>query len=279
MGGTMTESDPVLCAIDRRGIATLTLNRPQVGNAYDGDLIAALADTLARLASAEGLRAVLLRGAGRTFQAGADLSFLDRLRAASPKENLDFSRRTQGAIDALERFPHPTLALVHGGCFGGGIGLCAACDIAIAAEDAVFAVSEVRWGITPAPIIPLLVTRIGARALSRYALSGERFGAAEALAIGLVHEIAPAAGLEASAERILDSLMRAAPEAAAMTKQLIAEALAAADTPATRERLAVEAASRRLLAEAREGFESFARKRAPAWCPTDGKRESPRRRQ
>ena len=261
----MTETDPVLCAIDRRGIATLTLNRPEIGNAYNGALIAALGSVLARLASEKALHAVVLRGAGRHFQAGADLSFLESLRRASPEENLDFSRRTAAAIAALQHFPRPTLALVRGGCFGGGVGLSSACDIAIAAEDALFAISEVRWGITPAPIIPLLVARVGARALSRYALSGERFGAAEALRIGLVHEVAPAERLEASAERVLESVLKAAPEAVATTKRLIAEAGAAPDTPAFRERLAVEAASRRLLPEADEGFQSFAEKRSPAW--------------
>ncbi len=257
--------EPVVCAIDRRGVATLTLNRPQVGNAYDGDLIAALTATIERLGKSERLRAVLLRGAGRHFQAGADLTFLERLRTASPRENLDFARRTLAAVDALRRLERPTLAFVQGGCFGGGVGLCAACDIAIAAEDAIFAISEVRWGITPAPIIPLLVERIGLRALSRYALSGERFGAAEALRIGLVHETLPAPRLEAAGERILESLLKAAPEAVAMTKRLLAEAAAAPDTPAFRERIAVEAASRRLLAEAREGFQSFAEKRPPSW--------------
>lgn len=266
----MTLSDPVLAAIDTHGIATLTLNRPQVGNAYNGELVAALAETLARLIRVKELRALVVRGAGRHFQVGADLSFLKRMGAAPPEENLDFSRRTHAAVDALARFPRPTLALVHGGCFGGGIGLCAACDIALAAEDALFAISEVRWGITAAPIIPLLVARIGARALSRYALTGERFGAAEALSIGLVQEIAPAGELEARAGRILDSLLRAAPEAAAMTKQLIAEALAAADTPAFRERIAVEAASRRHFPEAKEGFKSFTQKRSPSWYSGEG---------
>jgi methylglutaconyl-CoA hydratase len=265
----MTQSDPLLCEIGRHGVATLTLNRPQFRNAYDGDLIAALAGALGRLAGLEDLRAVVLRGAGRHFQAGADLSFLERLRASSPEDNLAFSRRTIEAIDGLRRFPRPTLAVIHGGCFGGGIGLAAACDIAIAADDAAFALSEVRWGITPAPIIPLLLERIGARALSRYALSGERFGAAEALRIGLVHELAPAEGLAAATERVLEGLLAAAPEAAAATKRLIAEAASAPDAAAFRERIAVEAAARRLLEEAGEGFQSFAQKRRPAWHPQE----------
>jgi methylglutaconyl-CoA hydratase len=159
------------------------------------------------------------------------------------------------------------VAVVHGGCFGGGVGIAAACDIAIAAEDAVFAISEVRWGITAAPVIPLLARRLGPRALGRWALTGERFGAAEALRIGLVHEICPAAELDAEAARVVDGLLMAAPEATAMTKQLVAEAVAASDTPALRERIAGEAAGRRRLPEAAEGLASFAEKRRPLWYP------------
>lgn len=264
----MTEEHSVVrCAIDARGVAAVTLNRPAVGNAYDGALIDGLIATFARLAHEPGLRCVVLRGAGRHFQAGADLSFLRRLQAVPEAENLDFSRRTMAAIEGLQYFPRPTVAVVHGGCFGGGVGIAAACDIAIAAEDAVFAISEVRWGITAAPVIPLLARRLGPRALGRWALTGERFGAAEALRIGLVHEICPAAELDAEAARVVDGLLMAAPEATAMTKQLVAEAVAASDTPALRERIAGEAAGRRRLPEAAEGLASFAEKRRPLWYP------------
>src|SRR5438132_8418474 len=184
------------------------------------------------------------RGAGKHFQAGADLSFLDHLRTVSPEENREFSRRTVAAIRGLQLFPRPVVALVQGGCFGGGVGIAAACDIAVAVEDAVFALTEVRWGITPAPIIPLLVERIGPRAAGRFALTGERFDAATARRIGLVHEVCPAAELEAMAERFVDHLLIAGPEAVAITKPLIAEA---AETPFTGEfhdRIVDEAARR-----------------------------------
>jgi methylglutaconyl-CoA hydratase len=261
----MSGSDTVLCAIDGRGIATLTLNRPAVGNAYNAMLIGSLCGTLGRLAREPGLRCVVLRGAGRHFQAGADLAFLDHLRTVPEDENREFSSLTVAAIGALRDFPRPTLAVVHGGCFGGGVGIVAACDIAIAAEDAVFAISEVRWGITAAPIIPLLVERLGSRVLARLALTGERFAAAQALEIGLVHELCPASELDAVAANIIDQILRAAPEAVAMTKALLAEAAASADTPAFRARIAEEAAVRRRLPEAAEGFASFAEKRHPAW--------------
>ena len=257
--------DTILCTIDARGVAAVTLNRPRVNNAYDGELIDALIDTFGRLATEPALRAVVLRGAGRHFQAGADLSFLDHLRSVSPEENREFSRRTVAAIRGLQLFPRPTIALVHGGCFGGGVGIAADCDIAIAADDAIFALSEVRWGITPAPIIPLLVERIGVRATSRIALTGERFDAATARQIGLVHETCPAADLEAAAARFLDDLLLAGPEAVAITKRLIAEA---AETPFTsrfHDRIVAEAAGRRRSAEAAEGLASFRDKRKPSW--------------
>ena len=142
----MAEADPILCEIDRRGVATVTLNRPRVGNAYNGALIDGLTDTFGRLGREPGLRCVVVEGAGKHFQAGADLSFLDQLRTVSSDENREFSRRTVAAFRALQLFPRPTIALVQGGCFGGGVGIAAACDVAVAAEDALFALSEVRWG-------------------------------------------------------------------------------------------------------------------------------------
>lgn len=268
----MAEADPILCAIDRRGVATVTLNRPRVHNAYDGALIDALIATFARLGAEPGLRCVVLKGAGRHFQAGADLSFLDYLRTVSPEVNREFSRRTVAAIRGLQQFPRPTIALVQGGCFGGGVGIAAACDIAVAAEDAVFALTEVRWGITPAPIVPLLVERIGARAAGRLALTGERFDAAMALRIGLVHELRLAADLEAAGARFVEHFLMAGPEAVAITKRLIAESIETPFEGAFRDRIVEEAASRRGSAEAAEGLASFREKRRPGWYPEPGAR-------
>src|SRR5919204_2139227 len=205
----MPEEPVLLCEVDRRGVASVTLNRPRVGNAYNDALIDALIDTFARLDRDPGLRCVIVKGAGKHFQLGADLSFLDSLRTVSPEENHEFSRRTVAAIRGLQLFARTTIALVHGGCFGGGVGIAAACDVAIAAEDSMFAISEVRWGITPAPIVPLLVERIGARNAGRFALTGERFDAATARTIGLVHEVCAAAELEETAAHIIDHLLMA----------------------------------------------------------------------
>lgn len=261
----MEGSDTVLCAVDGRGVASVTLNRPAVNNAYDGALIDAVIDNFGRLASDPSVRAVVLRGAGRHFQAGADLAFLDHLRTVSADENRDFSRRTVAAFRAVQLCPRPTVALIHGGCFGGGVGFAAACDIAIAADDAVFGITEVRWGITPAPIIPLLVDRLGARMTGRLALTGEHFDAATARAIGLVHETCPASDLDAAGARVVEHLLLAGPEAVAITKRLIA---ASVETPFTAEfhdRIVAEGAARRRTQEAAEGLASFREKRKPRW--------------
>jgi methylglutaconyl-CoA hydratase len=259
--------DPVLVDINHRGVATVAFNRPAVNNAYDGALIDALAAGLARLAATSGLRLVVLRGNGRHFQAGADLAYLRHLSAAPDAENLAFSRATVAAVDALSTFPCPTLALVHGGCFGGGVGMVAACDMAVASADAIFSLTEVRWGITPAPVIPALVAAIGTRALGRYGLTAERFAAAEALRLGLVHAVCPEGGLDAAAAPLIEGVLMAAPEAVAVTKRLVREAAGSDTTPEFRDRLAREAAARRHAAEAREGLASFAEKRKPSWYP------------
>ena len=263
----MAKDDPILCEIDGRGVASVMLNRLEVNNAYNGALIDAIIKTFERLGSDPAVRAVVLRGAGRNFQAGADLSFLDRLRTVSAEENREFSRCTVAAFRAVQLCPRPTIALIHGGCFGGGVGFAAACDIAIAADDAVFGITEVRWGITPAPIVPLLVDRIGARMTGRLALTGERFDAATAREIGLVHETCPAADLEASGARIIEHLLLAGPEAVALTKRLIEESVETPFTAAFQDRIVEEAAARRRTSEAAEGLASFREKRKPRWYP------------
>ena len=263
----MTASDPVLCSIDKRGVASVTLNRPAVGNAYDGALIDGLIATFERLGADKKLRCVVLRGAGKHFQAGADLKFLRHLRTVTPADNHEFSRRTVAAIRGLQLFPRPTIALVQGGCFGGGVGIAAACDIAVAATDALFAISEVRWGITPAPIVPLLVDRIGSRNAGRFALTGERFDAATARRIGLVHEVCPALELEAVAARLVDHILMAGLEAVTITKRLIAEAVETPFAGDFHDRIVTEAAGRRRSLEAEEGLASFAEKRKPRWYP------------
>ena len=178
MGSPSNASGPVLWDVDARGIATVTLNRPEVNNAYNGELIQGLLAALDALGGAQGLRAVLIKGNGRHFQAGADLKWIDAVRTSSAEENVRVSRATAEAVARLNHVPVPTVALIQGGCFGGGTGLVAACDVAIAADNATFSIAEVRWGLTAAIIVPQLNDAIGVRQLRRYGLTGERFDAA-----------------------------------------------------------------------------------------------------
>jgi methylglutaconyl-CoA hydratase len=264
---TSNSTGPVLWSLDARGVASVVLNRPEVNNAYDGALIDGMLAAMDALAGADHLRAILLKGNGRHFQAGADLKWIDAVRTASARENVRVSRATAQAVQRLNLAPVPTVALVQGGCFGGGTGIVAACDVVIAAEDAMFSIAEVRWGLTAAIILPQLADAIGVRQLRRYALTGERFGAAEARRIGLVHEVVPRAELEAAGERMLARLLENGPEAVAETKALSLRGAFADLDAAAFDRLIASHAEKRRSAEAAEGLASFAQKRAARWKP------------
>jgi methylglutaconyl-CoA hydratase len=263
---TAGASGPVLWSLDGRGVARVTLNRPEVYNAYNGEMIAALLASYDALAG-KNLRAVVIAGAGKNFQAGADVNWLDAVRRSSPEENLRASRATAEAIQRLNLLPVPTLALVQGACFGGGTGIIAACDIVIAADNASFSIAEVRVGVAGTIIVPQLNDAIGLRQVRRYALTGERFDAAEARRIGLVHEVVPLAEMEAAGERMVGHLLASGPEAVAQTK---AAALRFAWSDLDEETFAglVESHStRRQSAEAAEGLGAFRQKRPPRWTP------------
>ena len=220
---TPDPSSPILWQLDARGVATLTFNRPEVNNAYNGEFIAGVLGAMDALGKEASLRAVVLRGAGRHFQAGADLKWIRSLTARSAEDNLAASRDTATVVRRLNELPVPTVALVHGGCFGGGTGIVAACDVAIAADNAVFSIAETRWGLTAAIILPQLADAIGARQVRRYAQTGERFDAHDARRIGLVHEVVPLSELDAAGERVVDHLLQNAPEANAQTKAIAFE--------------------------------------------------------
>lgn len=262
---------PVLSSLDARGVATVTLNRPEVNNAYDGALIAGLLEAMDGLAG-KPVRVVVLKGNGRHFQAGADLKWIRGVAGQSAEANDRASRDTAAAVDRLNRLPVPTVALVQGGCFGGGTGVIAACDLVIAAEDALFSITEVRWGLTAAIIIPQLVDAISVRQVRRYALTGERFGAEEACRIGLVHKVVPHKDLEAAGESAIQSLLANGPEAMAQTKALALACAAGGFDQATFDRLVRSHSEKRMSTEAAEGLASFVEKRRAAWDPsTDGK--------
>jgi methylglutaconyl-CoA hydratase len=261
----MESPEPVLLDIDARGIARVILNRPERNNAYDGELIKALLAALDTLETTKGLRAVVISGRGRHFQAGADLTWIDAIRGGSREDNIAASRSTAQAIWRLNRAPVPVIALVQGACFGGGTGLVAACDVVIAADSAVFSIAEVRWGLTAAIIIPQLNDAIGVRQVRRYALTGERFDAEEARRIGLVHEIVTAAELEAAGAKIVDAVLQNGPEAIAETKALALESAWSQLDDDAFTRLVESHAAKRQSAEAAEGLASFKEKRAAVW--------------
>jgi len=259
-----TSTDPVLWSIDARGVAHVTLNRPEVYNAYNGELIAALLaayDALGR----EALRVIVIAGQGRNFQAGADVNWLDTVRRSSPQENLTASRMTAEAVQRLNLLPVPTVALVQGACFGGGTGIIAACDIVIAADNATFSIAEVRVGVAGTIIIPQLNDAISVRQVRRYALTGERFDAKEAHRIGLVHEVVPLAELAAAGERIVGHLLANGPDAIAQTKICALRSAWSHLDDAAFTALIESHAAKRQSDEAAEGLAAFLEKRPARW--------------
>jgi methylglutaconyl-CoA hydratase len=246
----------VLIAVDARGVATLTLNRPEVHNAYNGALIQALSEAVGALAADRRVRL-----------AGADLAWLREVAGYALEDNVEFSRHTTRAMRALNAFPRPTLALVHGACYGGGVGMVACCDVALATASARFALAEVRWGVIPAPIVPQLCAAMGVRSLRRYGITGERFDALEAQRIGLVHEVCADDALDQAAAPIIEAILRSAPDAAHDSKRLILAHAGLDLSDQQVEALSVQAALKRASTEAAEGFASFRDQRDPNWYP------------
>jgi methylglutaconyl-CoA hydratase len=258
---------PVLWSVDARGVATVTLNRPEVNNAYNNAMITGLLDAMDALEKLDTLRVVVLRGNGRHFQAGADLAWIRGVAAQSDEENLRVSRDTAEAIRRLDAAPVPTLALVQGGCFGGGTGIVAACDVVVAADNAVFSITETRWGLMAGIIVPQLNAAMGVRQVRRYALTCERFDAHEARRLGLVHAVCPAADLAATGETFVEALLMNARDANIQTKA-VARAYANLDVgDVAYDGLVRQHAAKRRSAEATEGLASFVEKRKPGWYP------------
>jgi len=259
----------VLTDIDAKGIATITLNRPEVFNAYNPALLTALTETVGRLAADDAVRVVLVRGAGKHFSAGADVNWFKELAEATPEQRKTAADLSTGAMRGLYEMPKPTIALVHNACFGGGVGYAAACDVVIASEDARFAVTEVRIGITPAPILRQLITAIGLRHTRRYAVTAETFDVYRAQHIGLVSEVCPVGGLDDAAKPVIDALLLSAPIAVRDTKRLIAEVSESDIADDLADRLAAKSAAGRGTPEGIEGFQAFLGKRKPNWYPGD----------
>jgi len=251
--------------IDERGVAEVILNRPQRNNAYNGEMISELIKSFTALYENKDVRVVILKGNGKHFQGGADLEWLKEIGKLDEKENIEVSRRTASAIRGLIEFPKPTIALIHGGCFGGGTGIAAAADIVIASEDAIFSIAEAKWGVMAGIIIPHLNATIGVRNVRRYALTCERFDANQAKDMGLVHEICKTGELEKAVKPIIENLLSCAPIALEMTKR---RSLIESDLVLSEEKfneLVIEHSQKRMTEEATEGLNSFLEKRAASW--------------
>jgi len=252
--------------IERKGqLATLWMNRPEVFNAFDETLIAELTQACNALDADASVRVVVLAGRGRHFSAGADLNWMKRAAAASPEDNLQDARRFAAMLQRLATMSKPTIARVQGLALGGGTGLAAACDMALATEDAAFAVSEVRFGIIPSVISPYVLRAIGARNALRYFQSAERIHAARALSIGLVSEVLPATQIDAAIAELAQALLGGGPQALVAAKALIAAVSGRAVDDALIEETAQRIARQRASAEAKNGISAFLEKRQPDW--------------
>jgi methylglutaconyl-CoA hydratase len=255
------------------GVATLTFNRAQLHNAIDEATIAELRAGLARIAADPAVRVLVIAGNGKSFCAGADLNWMKRTASYDEEQNYRDALEFTELLAALDTLPKPTIARVHGPAYGGGVGIVAACDIALGTPQAAFMFSEVRLGLVPAMISPYAVAAIGQRHARRYMLSAERIDAAEALKIGLLHEVCEAADLDARIAALVGQMLHGGPEAIARSKALVAHVAGRADET-TKVYTARTIASVRASAEGKEGIGAFLEKRPPAWVRPKGKGDS-----
>jgi methylglutaconyl-CoA hydratase len=256
----------------REAVAFVALARPDVHNAFDDTLIAELTRVLEALDRDASVRAVVLLGRGRSFCAGADLDWMKRMAEFGRAENLADATALAAMLKTLHRLTKPTIARAHGAVFGGGVGLVACCDIAFAAHDATFSLSEAKLGLIPATIGPYVVEAMGARHARRYFLSAERFTATEALRIGLVHDSCPGEALDGRINELLGALLVAGPHAQAEAKALIRAVAQQPIDDAVIADTAARIARVRGSPEGREGVAAFLEKRPPAWV-TSARRE------
>jgi methylglutaconyl-CoA hydratase len=245
--------------------ATVTLTRPDVRNAFNDDVIAELTTAFQTLGARADVRAIVLAAEGPAFCAGADLNWMRRMADYSREENLADARRLAAMLRTIHDCPKPTVARVQGDAYAGGVGLVAVCDIALAVETAGFCLSEVKLGLIPATIGPYVVRAMGVRAAQRYFLTAERFDAAEARRIGLVHEVVSPDALDARVDAIVRSLCSVGPSAVAAAKRLVHEVAEAPLDDALVARTVEAIADIRASAEGREGVQSFLHKRKPQW--------------
>jgi methylglutaconyl-CoA hydratase len=247
------------------GIATLRLNRPEKHNAFDDRLIADLEAAFRRVGADAAVRIVVLESTGPSFSAGADLNWMKRVASQSLEENTRDAAVLAGMMSTIDRCPKPVLGIVQGSAFGGGVGLISCCDIAIASTEASFCLSEVRLGLIPSVISPYVAAAIGPRACRRYFLTAERFDAATAQRLGLVHEIVPPAELAAARDRMIGHLLKGGPAALQHAKELVGRVAYARIDDELVAYTAQSIAQIRATDEAKEGLSAFLEKRKPNW--------------
>lgn len=259
-------SDHVLITtIDQRGVARLTMNRPDIRNAFNEELISEICEAMGRLNADPNVRVIVLTGAGKAFSAGADLNMMQRASKYSAAENKDDARRLAHMLSSIYHSPKPTVALVNGPAMGGGLGLIAACDIALGADTSFFALSEVRVGLIPAVISPFVIQAITVRQARRYFTTGERFDAADAQRIGLLHKVVPANELNDALEDMLGGLLVCGPHSQGLAKELIRKVAYRPLGDAVMEETAGMIAKTRASEEGKEGVTAFLEKRKPNW--------------
>lgn len=263
---------PETVRLERQGpVAQVVLNRPEVRNAFNPILIRELTEVFQSLAAAPDVRAVVLRGEGKGFCAGGDLNWMREMTGYGPAENMEDARRLGRMLKAIWACPHPVIARLHGAVYGGGTGITAAADIAVAEAGTTFCFSEVRHGMIPAMIAPFVLRRIGESAARRYFLTAEPFDAPTALRMGLISEVVdPGAGLDAAVQRVVDHILQNGPEAITACKRLIEETVCSSGWESVLELSAARLTARRASDEAREGISAFLEKRSAAWREAGG---------
>ena len=255
-------------SIDDRGVATLTLNRPAVHNAFNAELVNALYEAFEQVARQE-VRVLVLTGSGHSFSAGADLNWMRDMAQASESENRDDARRLAAMLRRLDQLPCPTIARVNGHAFGGGVGLIACCDLSVALEHARFGLTEVRLGLVPATIAPFVLPRVGINHARRYMLTGERMDAPTAQKIGLITDIVPPGQLDGHVNDLIELLLAGGPTAQDRVKSLIRLVSTSQADPQTLDSRTSEIiAALRVSPEGQEGLSAFLEKRQPSWVKT-----------
>jgi methylglutaconyl-CoA hydratase len=247
------------------GVATISLNRPEVRNAFNDEVIAEMMAVFSELGERNEVRCIVLAGNGPAFCAGADLNWMKRMAGYSRDENFADAAALANMLRVLYHCPKPTIARVQGDVYAGGTGVVAACDIAVAVNSAQFCLSEVKLGLIPATISPYVIRAMGARAAHRYFLTAERFSAAEALRIGFVHQVVAADQLDAAVAALAQALVQAGPEAVKATKALVQDIAGKDITQLLIERTVHAIAQVRVSPEGQEGIQAFLAKRKPDW--------------